>query len=78
MPILTGCLVMVTTDIDRTILLVSVGVAVAVAALAVYGIVKEDSLLLLGSSFSSAAPVGPQQVMPSTEGVFGAALGALC
>jgi uncharacterized membrane protein HdeD (DUF308 family) len=71
--ILTGCLVMVTTDMDRTILLVSVGVAVAVAALAVYGIV--DSLVLLGSSFSYP-PRWLQRVM-QIQGVFGVALGAL-
>jgi uncharacterized membrane protein HdeD (DUF308 family) len=71
--VLAGCLVMVTTDMDRSFLLVSVGVAVAVAALAVYGIV--DSILLLGSSFAYPH-LWPMRAM-QVQGTLGIVIGAL-
>ncbi|AFL88806.1 hypothetical protein Terro_2563 [Terriglobus roseus DSM 18391] len=71
--VLTGCLVMVTTDMDRSILLVSVGVAIAVTALALYGIV--DSILLLASGFDYPHR-WPKRVM-QIQGVVGIVIGGL-
>ena len=71
--ILAGCFVMVTADLDRTILLVSVGVAVAVATLAVYGMV--DSVLLLASS--AVYPHRWPRTVMQLQGIAGLSVGVL-
>ncbi len=71
--IMTGCLVMITVDMEKTILLVSVGVAMAVTALALYGIL--DSLLILASSFAYPH-VWPRRAM-QVQGTIGIVIGTL-